>query len=119
MADRGSRGFPFETPYAEIRRLRAENARLRQLLSAHGIPIPPLGLEDCPAEVLPSSSARLRPDVQEEKSLLRGASPMLNRSASIAVFALDISFAARSARRGYCVAWTNRTTGARRLPAAS
>jgi len=59
MADKGSRGFPFETPYAEIRRLRAENARLRQLLSAHGIPIPPLGLEDRPAEVLPSSSARL------------------------------------------------------------
>jgi hypothetical protein len=59
MADKDSRAFPFETPHADIRRLRAENARLRQLLRAHGIPIPPLGLEDRLADVLPSSSAHL------------------------------------------------------------
>lgn len=53
MADKGSRALPFETPHAEIRRLRAENARLRQLLIAHGIPIPPPGLEDRLAGVLP------------------------------------------------------------------
>jgi len=70
---------------------------------------------------------RLRPDVQEEQSLLRAASPMLNQSVSIAMFALDtrqtsrplrrildalylpvpsldISFLARSAHRRYCEA---------------
>jgi hypothetical protein len=32
MRDDSSRPLPFETPHAEIRRLRAENAQLRQLL---------------------------------------------------------------------------------------
>jgi hypothetical protein len=32
--------LPFETPHAELRRLRAENAQLRQLLAAHGVSIP-------------------------------------------------------------------------------
>jgi len=50
MTDKGSRSLPFETPHAEIRRLLAENARLRQLLIAHGIPIPPLGPEARPAD---------------------------------------------------------------------
>ena len=48
MADKGPRALPFETPHAEIRRLRAENARLRQLLIAHDIAIPPLGRVDRP-----------------------------------------------------------------------
>src|SRR5690349_11010877 len=38
--DSSRRPLPFETPHAEIRRLRAENAQLRQLLITHGIPIP-------------------------------------------------------------------------------
>ncbi len=39
--DDSSRPVRFETPYAELRRLRAENDWLRELLHAHGIPIPP------------------------------------------------------------------------------
>jgi len=58
MADRGPRALPFETPHAEIRRLRAENARLRQLLIAHDIAIPPLGRVDRPADIPSSLAAR-------------------------------------------------------------
>jgi hypothetical protein len=36
-----SQPVPFESPEAECRRLREENARLRQLLAEHHIPIPP------------------------------------------------------------------------------
>jgi superfamily II DNA or RNA helicase len=42
MTENGSRPLPFESLDAENRRLRDENGRLRKLLAAHNIPIPPL-----------------------------------------------------------------------------
>ena len=42
MNDNASGSFPFESPDEENRPLREENARLRRMLSVHGIAIPPL-----------------------------------------------------------------------------
>src|ERR1700730_15370802 len=42
MNESASRSFPFESPDEENRPLREENARLRRMLSVHGIAIPPL-----------------------------------------------------------------------------
>jgi superfamily II DNA or RNA helicase len=78
MSDNGSRPLRLETPHAENRRLREENARLRQLLAAHGIPVP-----SSPADMYPTDRAseavqehdhqdRARQRVALFRSLFRG-----------------------------------------------
>jgi len=42
MASRSSESVSFEQRDEENRRLREENARLRRVLAAHGIPVPQL-----------------------------------------------------------------------------
>ena len=48
MTEYDSESLPFEPPEQENTRLRAENARLRRLLAAHGIPIPQLAPDNQP-----------------------------------------------------------------------
>jgi superfamily II DNA or RNA helicase len=78
MIRRGSQAIPLEPGEAECRRLRAENARLRQLLTQHNIPIPATGPLARPcanlAEMLPSDERqeRARKRIALFRSLFRG-----------------------------------------------
>ena len=78
MIRKGSQPVPFESTDAECMRLREENARLRQLLTEHNIPIPPTepAMQSWvkPVEVLPleERQERARKRIALFRSLFRG-----------------------------------------------
>jgi superfamily II DNA or RNA helicase len=78
MISKGSQPVLFESTDAECKRLREENARLRQLLTEHNIPIPPAepAMRSClkPIDVLSSDERqeRARKRVALFRSLFRG-----------------------------------------------
>jgi len=78
MISRESQPVPFEVTDGECRRLREENARLRQLLAEHNIPVPPTetAMRPCvkPIEVLSSDERqeRARRRIALFRSLFRG-----------------------------------------------
>jgi len=68
MTENGSESLPFESPEAENRRLREENARLRRVLAVHGIAIPPPPPENQP----PTKTAETAtPEDKEERARKR------------------------------------------------
>jgi hypothetical protein len=67
MSETDSDSRPFEPPDDENRRLREENARLRRILTVHGIPLPELTL----AKPLPSFTAEILTMSREERSRRR------------------------------------------------
>src|SRR5215469_14999497 len=68
MAEYDSESLPFDHPEQENVRLREENARLRRLLAAHGIPIPRL----TPENRIPAKSVEpLSPVDKEERAKKR------------------------------------------------
>ena len=68
MTDDRLRPLRLETPHAENRRLREENARLRQLLAAHGIPIPSSSIDSRPSD---RASGAVPTDDREEQARQR------------------------------------------------
>jgi hypothetical protein len=78
MIRKGSQPVPIESTDAECMRLREENARLRQLLTEHNIPIPPTepAMQSCvkPVEVLSleERQERARKRIALFRSLFRG-----------------------------------------------
>jgi hypothetical protein len=78
MIRKSSQSVPFESADTECRRLREENARLRQLLAEHNIPVPPteavIGPGVNPIEVLSLDERRerARKRVALFRSLFRG-----------------------------------------------
>jgi hypothetical protein len=78
MIRKGSQPVSFESANAECSRLREENARLRQLLTEHNIPIPPTApaAQPCaqPLAVLPPDERqeRARKRIALFRSLFRG-----------------------------------------------
>ena len=78
MIRKDSQPVPFESTDAECMRLREENARLRQLLTEHNIPIPPTepAMQSWvkPVEVLPlvGRQERARKRIALFRSLFRG-----------------------------------------------
>ena len=78
MIRKGSQPVPIESTDAECMRLREENARLRQLLTEHNIPIPPTepAMQSCvkPVEVvsLEERQERARKRIALFRSLFRG-----------------------------------------------
>ena len=71
--------LPFESPEQENARLKDENSRLRRLLDAHGIAIPPLcspeklPATDGPPEIPLDREERARKRIAVFRSLFRGA----------------------------------------------
>lgn len=78
MITKGSQPVLFSSTDGECRRLREENARLRQLLMEHNIPIPPVqsAMQTCvkPVEALPSDERqeRARKKIALFRKLFRG-----------------------------------------------
>ena len=63
MSGNGSGSLPFEPPEQENIRLLEENARLRRLLTVHGIPIPTLAPENPP----PTINVEAAPPVDKDE----------------------------------------------------
>jgi hypothetical protein len=78
MTESGSESLPSERPDEENRRLREENARLRQILAIHGIFVPPPPPTDSPltqavgTASLESKEQRARKRIALFRSLFRG-----------------------------------------------
>ena len=78
MTENGSGSLPFEPLEQENIRLREENARLRRLLSVHGIPIPQPASENPPpiktveTEPVADKEERARKRIALFRSLFRG-----------------------------------------------
>ncbi len=77
MTGRASDSVPFESSHEDNQRLREENARLRRLLAAHGIPIPILqedvrAVQTSPAVNAESKEERSRKRIALFSTLFRG-----------------------------------------------
>jgi hypothetical protein len=68
MAEYDSESLPFDHPEQENVRLREENARLRRLLAAHGLPIPRL----TPENRIPAKSVEPLSPVDKEERAKKG-----------------------------------------------